>query len=851
MRVVVLLFLLGSACSIARAGNVSIASEPAWLYPVQAANHTPPATRTVGNGYYLELADNQVNISLQTEYRHVIRHIVNESGVQNASEASVTFAPDFQKVLFHKLVLWHNGKAINQLNLAQVKVVQEETEAEEFQYNGLKRAFLIVKGVQKGDLIEFSYSVTGFNPVFSNHFSDKVYFANGILVANYFQTYITPANRPLHIRYFNQAPAPQETEKDNSHIYHWSNPPVQQEESQPGVPGWFDNYPYVAISEFDSWQSVVNWGLQLFNHYQYPLTPALAAKVKQWQEAARGDKDLYTNLAIRYVQDQVRYLGLEIGTYTHQPHTPSLVFEQGFGDCKDKALLLAVLLQQNQIPAWVALVNTVTRSKLAEAAPSSGEFDHAIVAIERSKGYIYADATAAFQRGEPVNIFIPDYGYALLLREGQQQLQPVEPGFLYHTSIQEHLELTAHDSSRLRVNTVYSGGAADGARSSLAETSTRELEESYQQFYSKTYDGIRTAAPVAIEDDSTKNQLTVAENYTMPSLWHTSEKGKKQVDIFSKSVYDLVPDPSDAYKNAPLALPYPRTLKYVLDITMPEDWPFSSEPLHIKNDSYQFDFAPEVKDNVVSLHYYYKTFRDHIPADESNKYREEYKKIASKFGFSLFYTGVEEPEPPAGSQPLPVASNPLQVNWLMVLLAVVFSGVLALLMRWLNKKSAPVYYVLAQGWPLGGWVAVLGITLAIGCLLQIINFTESNYFSGTEWMALAKTGGTRQQFIFFAEMVFNLFCIGGIIALLYWFMNRRDIFPRMFVGYIGSLLTGQLLLLALYNAFPAPGNYGDLQTPLLMQIVRTGIYGLIWVSFVLRSQRVKNTFLQPFQVASR
>jgi len=279
MRRKFLLLLLASVCKVAVAEKVSIIPEPQWLYQVQQDNTKSYSPGSASNGYYIELADHQVNLLAQTEYRHVIRHITNESGVQNASEVSVTFSPSFQQVSFHKVTLWRNGKIISQLTAGQIKVVQEETEAAAFQYNGLKRAFVIVKGVQKEDRIEYAYSVTGFNPVFGNHYSDKIYFAFNTVVVNYFETYIFPTDYKVNIKSFNQATLPAESSQGNQHIYHWSNPPVKLQESQPGVPEWFDNYPYTAISEFSNWQEVVNWGLQLFNNYRYPLTEELKIKI--------------------------------------------------------------------------------------------------------------------------------------------------------------------------------------------------------------------------------------------------------------------------------------------------------------------------------------------------------------------------------------------------------------------------------------------------------------------------------------------------------------------------------------------------------------------------------------------
>ena len=121
----------------------------------------------------------------------------------------------------------------------------------------------------------------------------------------------------------------------------------------------------------------------------------------------------------------------------------------------------------------------------------------------------------SYQRGELASVYIPDYGYALLLREGQTGLQPIEAGAIYNTVINEKLFITRKDSCRLRVNTVFNGGAADITRGSLAEIASNDLEDSYRDYYIKTYEGIQIAKPVVINDDSSRNTLTVEEDYIM------------------------------------------------------------------------------------------------------------------------------------------------------------------------------------------------------------------------------------------------------------------------------------------------------------------------------------------------
>src|SRR4051812_19154438 len=122
MRSLLLPVLLCVCCFSLAHPNVRVTAGPAWLYKNAVLSGKAPAANTIGNGYYLELADQQVNLLNNTVYTHIIRHIVNTSGVQNASEVSVTFSPSFQQALFHKVAIIRNGVEIDQLKANPVKV---------------------------------------------------------------------------------------------------------------------------------------------------------------------------------------------------------------------------------------------------------------------------------------------------------------------------------------------------------------------------------------------------------------------------------------------------------------------------------------------------------------------------------------------------------------------------------------------------------------------------------------------------------------------------------------------------------------------------------------------------------
>jgi hypothetical protein len=620
------------------AEKVAITATPSWIFNVNPDLNKKPEARNISNGYYLELMDEQVNIPLQTEYTHLIRHIINESGVENASEVSVSFSPEYQKVIFHKVAIWRDGKMISQLTQSAIQVIQEETEAANLQYNGMKRAFIILKDVRKDDRIEASYSVIGFNPVFGNRFDNSYYFTSSTALCNYFLTLIAPASKKLNFKYFNNAQAPTQTSEGATTIYHWNNPATQLWETEGDIPGWYINVPYVSVTEYGNWKEVVDWGLQTFNNYQYTFSPPLNAKITDWYKQAKGYNDDFASLALRFVQDQVRYLGLEIGENSHKPHSPEEVFKNRFGDCKDKALLYSSILQKGGINAYVALVNTTMRNKLLDATPAPGHFDHAIVAIERSAGtYVFVDPTYTHQGGALINTSLPDYSQALIVRDGINALTAIELPDLPGSSINETFRIGKKgEKSTLEVYCDYRGGMADDVRSSFAETSIRDLEKSSLQYYASTYESIKQDKDWEIKDDSDANSINVTKTYVIPSIWK-SENGTDKFSVLGERIYDQLPNPKGLAKDAPLALSYPVNLTNTLRINFYEDWSLDAKEFHIKNDAFQFDFEPQIIGSRVILTYRLKTFTDHIPAEEVEKYREDYKKMVENLEYEFSY----------------------------------------------------------------------------------------------------------------------------------------------------------------------------------------------------------------------
>ena len=86
-------------------------------------------------------------------------------------------------------------------------------------------------------------------------------------------------------------------------------------------------------------------------------------------------------MALAFVQDELRYTGIELGPDSYRPAPPVETFRLRYGDCKAKALLLCTLLREMNLEAYPALVNTSARETVARRLSSPFAFNHVIVKL--------------------------------------------------------------------------------------------------------------------------------------------------------------------------------------------------------------------------------------------------------------------------------------------------------------------------------------------------------------------------------------------------------------------------------------------------------------------------------------
>lgn len=82
-----------------------------------------------------------------------------------------------------------------------------------------------------------------------------------------------------------------------------------------------------------------------------------------------------------FVQKEVRYVAVEIGIGGYKPHKAPSTLSNHYGDCKDKATLLAAMLESVGVSSNYLLVQTDRSLVTAESPVSLYSFNHVVLAI--------------------------------------------------------------------------------------------------------------------------------------------------------------------------------------------------------------------------------------------------------------------------------------------------------------------------------------------------------------------------------------------------------------------------------------------------------------------------------------
>ena len=142
---------------------------------------------------------------------------------------------------------------------------------------------------------------------------------------------------------------------------------------------------------FASWDAVAMWYKALAKG-RYDLPQSAVQKVQKLVSKASSDRQK-VEILYRYLQDQTRYVAIELGIGAWQPYSAEWVLKNKYGDCKDLSTFMIAMLKACGISAYPTLIGTRDRGVLIREFPSS-QFNHCIAFVPLKRDTLWLECTA-------------------------------------------------------------------------------------------------------------------------------------------------------------------------------------------------------------------------------------------------------------------------------------------------------------------------------------------------------------------------------------------------------------------------------------------------------------------------
>jgi len=576
------------------------------------------------------LFDRQINAELRQDFFHGAIRLETMEAVQQQSQWQFAFEPQTQSVNFHFIKIHRGETVFEQLSLEKGRLLQREEGLHRFIIDGWYTFLIVLEDVRPGDVLEWAFTVTTeprLLPEYSFHYCGL---PEGIPLGTYRFSVRFDPKRAMKWRTSMDGLKPNETNDNGLMRWTWIGNDIAGSKPEPHVPLWHRSDPWFQVSDCPDWGTVASavsaiWADRASAVQLEELVRQIEVNAANATVAARIDK------AIQLIQDDFRYLSVNLEFGGQIPATPDTVARRRYGDCKDLSFLLVNVLKHFGVAARPILVNSRARKTIGGLLPSPNIFDHAIVEFEAEGKTRWIDPTLKYQGGGAFNRAIHEYGFGLPVAPDVTSLveAPKRTGQTDLYELHETLLLdTTGADSRLAAVTRAVGTYAENLRRLFGASKLEDISKDRLQVYANRYGFAKRVEPLKFRDDRDANQFTIVEILDINRCFQIhSRPGTVAFPIPTWWLRSTLPVPEKVERKTPFALPFPCQLVHIVDVEFPGFQP-PLAPRYVSRGKFlNFNRTHRVGHQFWVMTFTLDVTVDSVPPEEIKKYRETAEEI--------------------------------------------------------------------------------------------------------------------------------------------------------------------------------------------------------------------------------
>lgn len=528
-----LVAVLLSTAGVAHAGDKPLYQPaPAWVKPAPA----PDPKRNAEGDPVLVLFDEQARIADGQVWTYLDQatRVASSQMLSNVGTVTLPWQPDAGDLIVHRAEIIRGDAHIDLLAGGQrFEVLRREQQLEQWQISGTLTASLAVQGLRVGDILRLSYSTTHKDAALQGNTQSFLPLLADPARAQFARARLSwPEGTRLDWKVQAAGTTPRPQKEGGFQLIEIPLPLAKQPEIPDDAPARFKKPVLIEASSYGSWAQVSKVMAPLYRTEGLiaPGSP-LAAEVEKIR-AKSADPRTRTALALRLVQDEVRYLfvGMDGGSYT--PQAPAETWTRRYGDCKAKTLLLLALLHALAIDAEPVLANSSAGDLVPQRLPAPGAFDHVLVHATIDGHSLWLDGTGAGTRLADLDD-VPPFRNVLPVRpEGAALLAlpvraPARPMIEADVEIDQRAGLDLPTPFALRMT--LRGPLAEMIHAGVAQASKEQLDQAASRFASGfVQDALIGSSSIRYDADNATT--TVALRGIAGSTW-TRDEGRYRATL--------------------------------------------------------------------------------------------------------------------------------------------------------------------------------------------------------------------------------------------------------------------------------------------------------------------------------
>jgi tetratricopeptide (TPR) repeat protein len=599
---------------------------PDWVAPAP-----PPTIQAAQPGAPVQflLLDNQLSFSPAGDqyFTEMKTKVLTPEGLAMGNPVA-SWSPDTESLTVNRLTITRDGKVIDVLAKDKFAVLRREQNLELSALDGVLTATLQVKGLQVGDVLDFAVTKSRREPVLGGRSNIGMTLPLVATQGRARLRAIWSAGTPVRWQVTTDMAPPKIATAAGVTELRYDFDGLPSAVGTDSAPLRFNLRRGVEFSSFHDWSDVSAAMAPLFVKAATlsPDSPlkAEAAKIR----AAASDPLARAMLALRLVQDQIRYVyvGLNDGAYT--PADADTTWSRRFGDCKAKTALLLALLKELGVEAEPSLISSARGDGLNERLPRLDIFDHVLVRARIAGETYWLDGTRIGDR-DPEDLKSLPYHWTLPVGPAGGKLVALTEPPAYLPQSETVMTIDASGGMKaptpVTAEAIYRGDLARGSQRLLASLTPTDAERRLKKKWADDIEWVEPAK-VSWTYDEARGLLRLSMQGVGKAEWSAAERnGSPTAHYFEldNSAFDSLSPlkrPAEQDQQAPYATAFPSYLRWTTIMRLPQDaraTGVQGAAVSRKLGGYAFKRRTEKEDGVAVAYRSTRTLTPEIPAADA------------------------------------------------------------------------------------------------------------------------------------------------------------------------------------------------------------------------------------------